>query len=269
MIDVLKRYIAQSDSAAAKTNKVREALQLSCLKIIQDKGYFGNIAFVGGTALRLLYGTRRFSEDLDFSLIEKKGYDFRKSAAAITREFGLLGLQAEGEPRAKKTVLSCMLKFPGVMKELGISAIEAQKLSIKLEVDSNPPPGWAAERSLINNIYMININHFDLPSLFATKLHACFFRDYIKGRDFYDLVWYLGKKIRPNYVLLNNAIEQTEGANPGLGDGTIGRFLLERIGRIDLAAARKDVERFLEDKSELNFIDKDIIAKSVHDIFKT
>ena len=267
MIDFLKQHIASATLAEDKINKLRETLQLVTLKFMQDKGYFANVAFVGGTALRVLYDMRRFSEDLDFSVIRKKGYDFPKIISELEREFKLSGVEVEAPVKSRKAVHSSMLKFPGLSNALGISSLKNQKLSIKLEVDSNPPSGWRIENTIVNKIYVLNITHFDLSSLYATKLHACFFRRYSKGRDFYDFVWYLGKKTKPNYKLLNNAIKQTEGEDPALNEKSIKDFLLGRLAKVNFGTIKKDIERFLEDKSELNLLSKVIISKSISDAF--
>ncbi len=213
MIDVIRQKISQASSSEEKFNKTREFLQLLVLKIIFDRKYFNNIAFVGGTALRILYDLKRFSEDLDFSLIEAKGYSFGSMAEALENDLKNYGLKAEMPARDKNIVNSGMIKFPGLLSELGLSNIKEQKLAVKLEVDTNPPKGWKLELTPVSSSYIFAVNHFDLPSLFATKLHACFFRKYSKGRDFYDFVWYFGRKIKPNYLLLNNAVRQTEGAS--------------------------------------------------------
>lgn len=267
MIEILSQYIESETSVENKINRLREALQLICLKLIQDKGYFSGIAFVGGTALRIIYGIRRFSEDLDFSVVDRKEYDFSKMLLNIEREFRLAGLEIVTNPKIDKAVQSGMLKFPGLLKIMKLSEMKDQRISVKLEVDSNPPAGWQEENTVVNKMYVLNIRHFALPSLFATKLHACFFRRYHKGRDFYDLVWYLGKKVKPNYELLNNAIMQTEGKDLALSEKNIENFLIGQLDKIDFNTIRKDVERFLEDKSELKLLERAVIVKSIEDLF--
>ena len=267
MIEFLQQQVASETSAEKKINRLRELLQILCLKIMHDKGCFSKVAFVGGTALRILYDMRRFSEDLDFSVIDKKDYDFSEIISTLEHEFKLYGLEMTTKTKTGKIVQDSMLKFPKLLKIMGLSELEGQKLSIKIEVDSNPPPGWQLENTLVNKVYILNITHFALSSLYATKLHSCFFRKYVKGRDFYDLVWYLGKKIKPNYELLNNAIKQTEGKDFALCEGSIKDFLLERLVKIDFKPVKKDVERFLEDKSELKLLEKTVISKSIEKVF--
>jgi predicted nucleotidyltransferase component of viral defense system len=267
MIDFLQKHISSELTPENKMNMLREALQLLVLKILQDKGHFSYMAFVGGTALRILYGMRRFSEDLDFSVIDKKGYNFNEVISDIKRELGLFGLEVDTKTKTTRAVHSCMLKFSGLLKKLSLSALSGEKLSIKFDADSNPPSGGKDETTLVNNIYLISVRHLDLSSLYATKIHACCFRGYAKGRDFYDLVWYLGKKITPNYILLNNAIKQTQGKDPGLSSENISEFLLSKITDIDFTTIRKDAERFLEDKNELRLMDSSFIVKSIIDVF--
>ncbi len=263
MIDVLKQQFKPSMDVGDKINRVREFLQILCLKIIHDKGYFENMAFVGGTALRILYDLRRFSEDLDFSVTTKKGYDFLKIIAALTSELELNGFDVQSKNKADKTVQSSFFKFNNLLNELGLSQMKEQKLSIRIEVDSNPPEGWNTQTTLINKTYIFNISHLDLSSLYATKLHACFFRKFIKGRDFYDLLWYLGRKTEPNFILLNNAIKQTEGKDLKLDEKNFKVFLLDKLETVDFAFVSKDVGRFLEDKKELELLDFELIKGSI------
>jgi hypothetical protein len=107
-----------------------------------------------------------------------------------------------------------------------------------------------------SEVFVFTVLRFDLASLYATKLHACFFRKYTKGRDIYDLIWYLGKELLPNFTLLNNAIEQTEGKNSTLNRDNFKEFLIRKIEEIDFIKAKKDVERFLVDKDELRLFNK-------------
>jgi len=263
MIEIFKQQFTSDMSAEEKINRTREFLQLILLKIMYDKNFFENLTFVGGTALRIIYDTKRFSEDLDFSLTKKAGYNFSKISPKLIRTLGLYGLKAEAKLKDQKIVQSALLKFSGLLKDLGLSYLKEQNLSIKIEIDSNPPKGWHIENTLINKAYMFNVAHFDLSSLYATKLHACFYRKFIKGRDFYDFIWYLGKKIKPNYILLNNAFKQTEGYNPKIQEENFKAFLLDKIKKIDLKEAKKDVERFLIDKNELRLFNLEMLQDAI------
>lgn len=268
MIEVLKEQFTASMSREDKENRLREFLQILILKVLHDKGWFENLVFVGGTALRILFNVRRFSEDLDFSLINPAGYDFEKLCGELHKEIELHGLKMEKTLKKVKTVNNALLKFPGLLNELGISPLPGQKLSIKLEVDTNPPPGGKIENSLVNKTYIFYVKHYDLSSMFATKISACFYRKYLKGRDFYDLIWYLARKVTPDYALLNNAIRQTQGKAPSaLGGHNIKEFLLNNLKKTDLEKAAKDVERFLDDKSELKLFNYELIKDSIDSVF--
>ncbi|MFH1227256.1 MAG: nucleotidyl transferase AbiEii/AbiGii toxin family protein [Planctomycetota bacterium] len=261
MYELLKQALDKEAGYEDKTNKAREFLQGMMLKIIFDRGAFDNLAFVGGTALRVLFGLRRYSEDLDFSLIKKQGYLFKKLMKDLVFELEHYGFRVEAVPKETNIVHSAMVKFPGLPESLGLSKMASQNLSIKLEIDTNPPGGWRSTLTPVTSSFVYAVKHFDLPSLYATKLHACFFRHYAKGRDFYDLVWYLGKKVTPNFTLLNNAIIQTEKKDLNIGPDNLKAFMARKMEKIDFSGVRRDVERFLEDKKELNLLNKDIIMQ--------
>jgi len=267
MIELIKQQLTNSMSDEEKLNRCRELIQFLCLKIFDEHKFFGNLAFTGGTALRVVFGARRFSEDLDFSLVRKDDYSFSRMNGDLLKALTLAGLKAESKPKYEKPVHSTMLRFPGILKEIGLSPLEGQKLSIKLEVDTNPPKGGHVQARIIQRAYVFNVVHFDLPSMFATKLHACFYRNYLKGRDFYDFIWYMGNKVKPNFTLLNNAIAQTQGTNPAINEGNFMEFLLKGIERVDFKEAQKDVERFLEDKSELRLFDAKLIKHSIEAVY--
>jgi hypothetical protein len=267
MIEAIKQQFTKGMSDEAKLNRAREFLQALALKILDEKGAFKFIAFTGGTALRIIFGLKRFSEDLDFSLVKKGGASFMELNEYLVKGFDLAGLKAESRPKVKNTVFAAMLKFPGLLKELGLSPLASQNLSIKIEADSNPPKGGIAQSAFIQKFYIFNITHFDLPSMYATKLHAYFYRKYVKGRDLYDFIWYMANRVKPNFLLLNNAIAQTQGTNPEIDERNFKEFLLKGLERVDFNIARKDVERFLEDKAELRLLDAKLIKNSIESIY--
>lgn len=267
MIEVIKQQFKENMSLNEKLNLTREFLQILCLKILSDKGYFDHLAFVGGTSLRILFDLRRFSEDLDFSIYNRKGFDLKKMDGDLGRSFKLTNLPFEPKIKSEGSVHYVLMKFTGLLKELELAAVSEQRLSIKLEIDMNPPEGWNLTDTVVNKIYLFRITHYDLPSLYAGKLHACFFRKFTKGRDLYDFVWYLGKKTSPNFTLLNSAIRQTEKKDPGIHEKNFKAFLLGGIKRIDFDAAKKDVERFLEDKKELDILNRKTIQNTVESVY--
>lgn len=260
MIDILKKELQLFKSREEKFNHLREFLQVIILKIIYDAGFFKNIVFTGGTALRILFGLRRFSEDLDFSLVNREGYSLDKIHSILRRQLSQYNLETEIGIKDKRVVQELFIKFNRILFDMEISNLAGQKLLVKIEADTNPPQGGNVEISVVNKLLIFTITHFDLPSLYATKLHACFFRRYTKGRDFYDLLWYLTKGIEPNYTLLNNAIEQThKGKIDIINKNNFKQFLLDNISKVDFIKIKHDVEIFLEDKSELKLLEREKI----------
>jgi len=268
MLDIIRKQIDRDLNREEQISQLREFMQILVLKIIYDLGGFKNLVFTGGAALRIIYALKRYSEDLGFSLINKAGYSFvhlcKEIEKQLTRDYGFGLSLACDERRAVQTI---DLKFERLLFDLSLSEHKTQKLYIKMEVDSNPPAGGKTEISLISRSFVFTVTHFDLPSLFATKLHACFFRKYTKGRDLYDLIWYLGKNLMPNFELLNNAIKQTQGESPKIDAKNLKDFLIEHLGKIDYHLARKDVERFLIDKSELKLFDRELLLKVANSKF--
>jgi len=261
MLDIIKSHLNENMSREERIHLVREDLQLIILKTLYDIGMFGHLAFVGGTALRILFDLRRFSEDLDFSLIRGKGYNFIKFSRAIEYQLKKYGFDVDVKKNDLRTVQRILVRFKNILMALGLSDMREQKLSIGIEIDARPPKGWETDISLISKVFVFTVTHYDIASLYATKIYACFFRKYVKGRDFYDLVWYLGKKILPNFILLNNAIAQTESKKIVVTETNFREFLLEKMIKVDFARVRKDVERFLVDKGELKLLNKELIKE--------
>ena len=135
-----------------------------------------------------------------------------------------------------------------------MSPLKDQKITIKLEIDTNPPKGGEKEILLVTSPVSYTVSVFDLPSLFATKLHAVFYRKYVKGRDYYDLIWYLGKKVRPNFKLLNNAIKQTQKTTDKITEENFKPRLIQQIESINFQEIKKDIEKLIINHEELKFI---------------
>lgn len=263
MIELINGRINNASTREEKINKSREVLQHLILRILFERDAFRNISFVGGTALRILYDLRRFSEGIDFSLTDTREYNFGALMSQLRVDLERYGLKCEIRAREDKPIHSGLIRFPDLLNMLGIASQTGQKLMIKVEIDSKPPSGWNTELSLVQDILMFSVRHFDIPSLFATKLHACFFRKYHKGRDFYDLLWYLGRKARPNFLLLNNAIIQTHGKGQSIDELNFVSFLQDRLSAIDFNRIVKDVEPFLEDRLEAGLLNKDMLESLI------
>lgn len=241
---------------------MREYLQAYILKIMQDSGFFRKTAFVGGTALRFLYDLPRFSEDLDFSLVKKDNFNFIAVIKKIKEELILAGYDnIEISYNDKKTVNHAFIKFSDLLYEAGITAMRSQKLSIKIEIDTNPPKGADLETSIVNRYFIFSFLTYDVPSLFAGKLHALFNRKYTKGRDYFDIGWYLSKwkGLSPNIILLQNALTQTDWKGVIPEEDNWKELLCKTIEETNWKKVLQDVENFLENSKDKNIFTKENI----------
>jgi predicted nucleotidyltransferase component of viral defense system len=240
----------RAGTPATAVNLAREYLQSRILLAMQEVGAMIPLAFQGGTALRFLFDVPRFSEDLDFAL-ERPGrgaFDLesleRRLAAQLQRE----GYAVVTTRKTGRGVQSLMAAFPGLLYEAGLSPRRAQRLRIRVEVDTKPPAGAGLETTIVRRHALLNLQHHDRPSLLAGKLHAILQRPWAKGRDLFDLFWYLSdpRWPAPNLVLLNNALRQTGWDGPPLEAATWRPLVRERIEALDWTAAQRDVAPFLE-----------------------
>jgi len=256
----IKEIIDSHLSRLENENIIREYIQKYFLYVIYKKKIYYNLVFTGGTALGFIYKIRRFSEDLDFSLsYSAQGYDFLKIMEVIKKEFNYAGYNLEITYRIDKNVHEAFLKFPRLLFEYGLSPYKQEKLSIKIEIDTKPPIGGKVEYSLYNSAFMFYIIHYDITSMFAGKLHALLCRNYIKGRDWYDLLWYLTnfETLKPNFVMLNNAINQSCSKKLNVSSNNWKEILKNKIEKLDTKKIKNDVFRFLENKDEVEFLTKD------------
>lgn len=259
MKDHLLALAAGQKDPSMRLNLVREYLQAHILRSVHSAGAFAALAFQGGTALRFLYGLRRFSEDLDFAL-ERPAHDrgIEYWARIVKRDFGLSGYDVEVTLRTARTVHSADVKFPGLLSDAGLSRQRGAKLMIRMEIDTRPPAGAVVETRLITRHFPITFRVHDLSSCMAGKIHALLARRYAKGRDLFDLAWYLTRpdSPSPNFELLGNALAQTKWKGPVLEPATWRRVLLERVTALDWTAVISDVEPFLEDRGDRQLLDR-------------
>jgi len=232
---------------AEKLNILREYLQAFVMRSLHESEAFACLSFVGGTALRFVYDLPRFSEDLDFSLENPTGYDPLQWLKKLKRDMTLAGFDTTVSWNDRKTVHTAWVKVAGLLKETGLAAMSGQNLSIKLEIDSQPPAGAETVNTVINRHLMFALQHHSLSSLMAGKVHALMTRNYSKGRDWYDLLWYLSHRppTAPNLELLQNALDQTQG-NGVFHSADWRGLLVDRLQELDFSKLLRDVEPFLE-----------------------
>jgi predicted nucleotidyltransferase component of viral defense system len=241
-------------------NVVREYLQARVLGGLQRAGAMTAIAFHGGTALRFLYGLPRFSEDLDFALENPhRDFDTREALRQIRAGFEAEGYRVDLRLKDATAVHSGFIKFPGLLHELGLSARQEETLRVKLEIDTNPPEGAGLETTLVRRFETLRLYHHDRSSLLAGKLHAVLQRGWTKGRDLFDLLWYLSDPgwPRPNLTLLNNALIQT-GWDQGAVTSDNWRVVVrDRVQSLDWNRAITDVRPFVEPRARIDLLTLD------------
>jgi hypothetical protein len=248
-----KLFAYQCQTVLDQENALKEIAQEIALMALSRAGFFRIAAFQGGTCLRILYGLERFSEDLDF-VLEKadKNFDWGKYINTMQEEFSAYGYTLEITDRTavEKAVKSVFLKADsqGGMLILKDLRTHKPKLKIKLEIDTHPPEGSIYELKYLDFPLPYSVKTQDLPSLFAGKCHALLCRDYVKGRDWYDFVWYVSRQVPINFSLLNHAIAQAgpwKGTNITVTPTWFLHELKIKITTIDWRVAKQDVAKFL------------------------
>lgn len=264
MKDQIRNLLRQATTSTTSTLLVREYLQARILESLQRVGAFETWAFLGGTALRFLYDLHRFSEDLDFSKLvpvaraPEVAEDFTRIVRAVQRLLTAETYDVDIRIRADQTVQSAAIGFPGLLFELGVSSQRTEKLSVKVELDTNPPLGARTNTTIVRKHVLLNLFHYDKASLLAGKIHALLSRSYTKGRDVYDLLWYLSDRSwpEPNLQLLRESLVQTgnEAANDAPHWPT---HLVNRVGSMDWNSVIADVSPFLEDSHDIELLTRE------------
>ena len=240
-------------------NLAREYLQARILGALQRAGAMTALAFQGGTCLRFLFSLPRYSEDLDFALEgDRSQYDLGRYLHRVQAELSAEHYEVDLRIRDHRTVHSALVRFPGLLHELGLSPHASEVLAVKIEVDTNPPPGAEMDISLVRRHATLRLHHHDQASLLAGKLHAVLQRPYTKGRDLYDLIWYLSAPDwpAPNLPLLNAALRQSGWDGAELTPDSWRTTLRERLDAMDWRQVGADAGPFLERQEEVGLVTK-------------
>jgi predicted nucleotidyltransferase component of viral defense system len=237
-----------------RRNILKEYLQENILYIIYRSGLLNELIFEGGTALRFLFDLKRFSEDLDFSL---SGESFKvvNFSKRVKYELESMNYEVEVKNSGSGSVKRSSFRFPGLLHSYELSKEKSQKVSVLVEIDSNPPEGGQTEVSIISRQYIFRVRHYSLPSLMAKKISAIIARNFNKGRDFYDFLWYLSRNIKPDFELLNNAIRQIKRDFPKLKEKNWKSELMVLLEDVDFKRIRNDVSNFLENREESEMLE--------------
>ena len=247
-------------NALEQENVLQELMQHFVLAALSRAGLFSEAAFHGGTCLRILFGMNRFSEDLDF-LLRQPTPDFAwapylEKTRRDCEEEGIV-FEAQDRSDAGRAVRKAFLKTDSVGQLLTLtlpySRNPRRKIKIKLEIDTNPPAGSHFQTGYITFPQTAAITTQTLESGFATKSHALLCREYTKGRDWYDFLWYISKATVPDFGLLGNALDQVgpwAGRKLRVTGGWYVDSVRQRIEEIDWDVARADVSRFVSAKEQ-------------------
>lgn len=246
---------------------LREIMQEVALAGLSRTDFFEKAAFYGGTALRIFYGLDRFSEDLAFSLLESDpDFSFEPYFDAILAEFKSIGMQVsirEKEKKEKTNIDSAFLKSETEWKELILEDIVKQEgikstnrtIKIKIEVDRRPPLGFTTENKLLTRPFSFYVKCFNKPSLFAGKMHALLFRKWknrVKGRDWYDLEWYIKKGIPLDlHHFALRAKDTGDWAKDELTQDDVLELLREKSKAVSFDNVKEDVIPFIKDDKVL------------------
>ncbi|HMI62731.1 MAG TPA: nucleotidyl transferase AbiEii/AbiGii toxin family protein [Puia sp.] len=258
---------------------LREIMQEIALAGLQRAGFFEKAAFYGGTALHIFYDLQRFSEDLDFSLLEvDPGFSLDKYLEAIRIEFESLGMHVSIKEKQKtnqNNIESAFLKSETIWRELVLEHIipqngidEKANIKIKLEVDTEPPLGFETEEKLLLRPFSFYVKCFALSDLFAGKMHALLFRKWknnVKGRDWYDLEWYI-KRGAPLHLqhFLRRAQDSGDWKKDTITEEEFRELLREKIDGVDMNRVKADISRFILDPKVLNIWS----ARYFHDLVR-
>ncbi|MBU1169579.1 MAG: nucleotidyl transferase AbiEii/AbiGii toxin family protein [Proteobacteria bacterium] len=258
---MLKRY--ELNSIHDHENALKEIIQEVVLLGLWRSKFYEKAVFYGGSALRILYKLDRFSEDLDFSLIQPENdFNIKKYLGAVKSELELWGFEVSTEEKNKKnqsTIDSAFIKANRLVHllkiDLNLKTHKHAVMKIKLEIDIDPATGFNSEFKYHLHPIPFTIKTMALPSLFAGKMHALLCRTRrtnIKGRDWYDLIWFVKNNIPCDLFYLNNKMVQTGhiDLSSTLTKEKLVEIMSEKIKEIDFDLAKRDVEPFLKNSGQ-------------------
>ena len=276
---MLANYHPQNSSE--RENAIKEIIQEIALAGLSRGGFFEKAAFYGGTCLRIFHGLNRFSEDLDFALVNRNdSFNLNDYFPALDREFQSYGIEMSVESKKKdkdSEIQSAFLKgntltlmmsfFP--KSEDAKKVVSNQKIKIKFEIDTDSPSGGVTEYryKMLPSPYEVRI--FDEATLFAGKIHAILCRNYkqhVKGRDYYDYLFYIGKESKFNLKYLENKLKNTGGViddNETLTLERVKEMLTAKFESVDYESAKEDVSNFIDDKDSLKLWKKELFISTI------
>ena len=256
---------------------IQEIMQEIALMGLWRANFFEHAAFYGGTSLRILYGLNRFSEDLDFSLLKPNpAFDLLPYLKAIEEELEISGLVVKVDHKIKhpeESIRSAFLKTGTLETFIRIGLSESLKrhtqsneiIKIKLEIDIDPPSGFSTEIKYLAKPVPFPVRTYIPEDLFAGKMHAILCRPYkvrVKGRDWFDFIWYIGKKFPLHLAHLESRMRQSGHyvRKQPLKQEILIELMKEKIENLDVDAAKEDIRRFLRSPREIDGWSKDFFV---------
>lgn len=254
--EMMLRYTIKTKEE--KLNATHEIMQQVCLAGLQRAGFFEKAAFYGGTCLRIFHGLNRFSEDMDFSLMQNDiDFNLENYFEAIEHEFSSIGRDISIDKKIKKQYTHIESAF--LKDNTDIVNIKFQtepSVKIKIEVDKLPPLNFKTEYKLLLLPYSFMTRCFTLPGLFAGKMHALLFRKWknrLKGRDWYDFEWYVRNNIPLDFNHFKERAAQSEGAEyRNLTHPQFYDILKQKISSTKIDSVKADVYPFIINPNELD-----------------
>ena len=271
---MIKEWIEEYQPKTAEDYKqaLREIMQQLALAGLARGGFFNKSAFYGGTALRIFYGLNRFSEDLDFSLLQKNtDFNLESFLKTVEDEFLAQGMKVNIKIKnksAESDIESAFLKSETLWSELVLDAVVPQLgirqnigIKIKIEIDTHPPLGFETEEKLLLQPYSFYVKVIKIEDLFAGKVHALLFRKWgknVKGRDWYDMEWYIRKRISLHLDhFLIRAKDSGDWQKDTMSEEEFRDLLTQRIDAVNFEIAKEDVIRFLAEPASVSIWSKD------------
>lgn len=276
LVAMLQKY--KCDSRNDYENAMKEIIQEVALLGLWRSKFFEHAAFYGGTALRILYGLDRFSEDLDFSLLApRRDFELTPYLEAVKSELSAMSFDvdiAEKDKVVDSAIDSAFIKAGtkehlikiGIPEEISERIAKNDRMKIKLEVDTDPPAGFETEVKTLLQPIPFSVKSYKRPDLFAGKVHAVLQRAWkggrVKGRDYYDFVWYIARGVPVKLSHLEQRLRQTGGwtAKEHLKENDLHALLKQKFSQVDFTDAKRDISPFIKDQAALDLWSEDFFV---------
>lgn len=219
-----------------KKNLLREYMQYKMLEAIFNSKFGRKLALLGGTAARIIHGNTRFSEDLDFDNVGLSKYDFKQLILLIKKQLKLQGYNVETR-NVFKGAFRSLIRIPNVLYENKISKHKNEKLLIRIDMEPQNF-SYKLDKIIINKFdVFLRISVVPPDILLSQKIFCIFSRKRQMGRDFYDILFLMGKT-KPNLEYLKKKLTIKN-------QGDLKEMILKKCESINFKQLVKDLEPFL------------------------